>query len=268
MKYPFGKHQQVTLFIEVIKIDMAEVYSPTPQEVQKIKMQPDMLKVSGDGVFFSIQGEGRSMGMPSVFLRLHFCNLRCSWCDTQYTWDKKSAEFWQESQDWSLEKAISEITRFPVKRLIVTGGESLLQQRKVANLLQRIPNWDVEIETAGTISPLAELQERVQFNVSPKLANSGNSRAARFKPDVLRVFNRLPLTSFKFVVESTEDFAEIDQIVQDCGLDQSKIIIMPEGSTQEDIRKHGLMVIEDVKRRGWRLMPRLHVALWGDKRGI
>lgn len=247
---------------------MAEVYTPTPEEVRKTKMQPDMLKVSGDGVFFSIQGEGRSLGLPSVFLRLHFCNLRCHWCDTKYTWDKKSAEFWQESQDWSIEHAVAEITRFPVKRLIITGGEPLLQQRKVINLLSQIPDWEVEIETAGTISPLTELQEMVQFNVSPKLANSGNSKAARFKADVLRIFNGLPLTSFKFVVQQPEDFAEIDQIVRDCDLNHSKIIIMPEGSTQDEIRKHSLLAVDEVKARGWRLLPRLHIALWGAGRGI
>lgn len=247
---------------------MAEKYVPTPEEAQKIKMQPDMLKVSGDGVFFSVQGEGRSLGMPSVFLRLHFCNLRCGWCDTKYTWNKNSSEFWQESQDWSVERSIFEITRFPVKRLIVTGGEPLLQQRKIANLLQQIPDWDVEIETAGTIAPLPELQERVQFNVSPKLANSGNLKAIRYKPQVLRTLNTLPLTTFKFVVQDSKDFGEIDEIVQDTELDQSKIIIMPEGSTHEEVRRHGLMVVEEVKSRGWRLMPRLHVELWGAERGI
>ena len=247
---------------------MTEIYKPTPQERQAIKVQPYLLKVSGDGVFFSIQGEGRRLGLPGVFLRLQFCNLQCTWCDTKYTWDRDSSKFWREAQDWSLEKAKEEITRFPVRRLIITGGEPLLQQRKVANLLQQLPDWDVEIETAGTISPFAELQERVQFNVSPKLANSGNSRAARFKPNVLRVFNGLPLTSFKFVEQGLQDFAEIDQIVQDCSLNPSKIIIMPEGSTEDDIRKHGLMVVDEVKERGWRLMPRFHVALWGAERGI
>lgn len=247
---------------------MAEVYIPTPQEAQRIKMQPDMLKVSGDGVFFSIQGEGRSLGMSSVFLRLHFCNLRCGWCDTKYTWDKNSPEFWQEGQDWSIDRAKAEITRFPVRRLIVTGGEPLLQQRKIADLLQQIPDWAVEIETAGTITPLPQLQERVQFNVSPKLANSGNLKAARYKPQVLRTLNALPLTTFKFVVQSPTDFEEIDGIVEDAGLDQSKIIIMPEGATHEEVRKHGLMVVEEVKLRGWRLMPRFHVELWGAERGI
>lgn len=247
---------------------MPEIYQPAPEESQRIKMQPDMLKVSGDGVFFSIQGEGKSLGLPSVFLRLHFCNLACSWCDTKYTWDKNSAEFWQEAQDWTIEQAIIEITHFPVRRLIITGGEPLLQQKKIANLIQQIPDWDVEIETAGTIVPLPELRERVQFNVSPKLEHSGNIKAARFRPQALRVLNRLPLTSFKFVVQSPEDFSEIDQIVQDCNLDESKVIIMPEGSSPEEIREHGLMVVEEVKSRGWRLMPRLHIALWGTERGI
>lgn len=247
---------------------MAEQYTPTPLEAQKIKVQPDLLKVSGDGVFFSIQGEGRSLGMSSVFLRLHFCNLRCSWCDTKYTWNKKSPEFWQESQDWSIERAVAEITHFPAKRLIVTGGEPLIQQRKVVNLLSQIPDWEVEIETAGTINPLLELQERVQFNVSPKLENSGNLKVARYKPQVLRVLNGLPLTSFKFVVQSPQDFAEIDEIVKDAELNPAKIIIMPEGSTHEEVRRHGLMVVEEVKARNWRLMPRLHVELWGAERGI
>ncbi len=269
MRLLYGKHQPVMLFIGVIKYkNMPEVYTPTPLEIQQLKMQPNMLKVSGDGVFFSIQGEGKSLGLPSVFLRLHFCNLRCTWCDTKYTWDKKSPEFWQESQDWSIEKAVAEITRFPARRLIVTGGEPLIQQRKVASLLQQMPDWSVEIETAGTITPLLQLQERVQFNVSPKLSNSGNLSVARFKPDVLRVFNGLPQTSFKFVVQTADDLSEIDQIVGECKLDQSKIIIMPEGSTQEDIKRHGLMVVEEVKSRNWRLMPRLHIALWGDERRI
>lgn len=247
---------------------MSEQYIPTPIEAQRIKMQPDMLKVSGDGVFFTIQGEGRSMGMPAVFLRLHFCNLACSWCDTKYTWDKNSREFWQEAQDWSLEQTIREIIRFPARRLIITGGEPLLQQRKIAKLIPQLPNWDLEIETAGTITPLPELQESIQFNVSPKLAHSGNSRSARYKPQALRTFNQLPLTSFKFVVQGPDDFQEIDQIVGECELDQSKIIIMPEGSSPEEVRKHGLMVVEEVKSRGWRLMPRLHVELWGAQRGI
>lgn len=247
---------------------MPELYKPTLKEQQQIKMKPDLLKVSGDGVFFSIQGEGRSIGMSAVFLRLHFCNLQCAWCDTRYTWDRSKPEFWKESKDWTIDKAKEEITRFPAKRLVITGGEPLLQQKKVADLVKRLPDWDVEMETSGTIEPLPELQERCQFNVSPKLDNSGNPESVRFKPQILAVFNKLPLTSFKFVVQDPQDLSQIDQIVDRCKLDQSKIIIMPEGANQEAIKQHALMVVDDVKMRGWRLLPRLHVALWGAERGI
>lgn len=247
---------------------MAEIYKPTLQERQTIMVHSDLLKVSGDGVFFSIQGEGRSLGLPAVFLRLQFCNLQCTWCDTKYTWDRGSSKFWQEAQDWSLEKAREEITRFPARRLVVTGGEPLLQQKKVTDLIQQLPEWDIEVETNGTVIPLPELRERCQFNVSPKLANSDNRLQLRYKPYVLKIFNALPKASFKFVVQSERDFEEIDQVVDECGIDSSKIIIMPEGTTQEDIRDRALSVSEKVKQRGWRLMPRLQVLLWGNQRRI
>ena len=112
------------------------------------------------------------------------------------------------------------------------------------------------------------MAQRCQFNVSPKLENSDNSLKLRYKPDALRVFNQLPKTTFKFVVQSERDFDEIDQIVSGCELDSSKIIIMPEGTTQEDIRDHALSVSEQVKQRGWRLLPRLQVMLWGAKRKL
>lgn len=256
MKLGSGKLLPALLFIKVNE-NMAEKYKQT-----------GLLKVSGDGVFFSIQGEGRSLGLPAVFLRLQFCNLQCSWCDTKYTWDQSKSEFWTESKDWTIDKAKAEIIRFSAKRLVVTGGEPLLQQRKIVDLVRQLPNWGVEIETNGTIAPRPELQERCQFNVSPKLENSGNLESARLKPAVLVAFNGLPLTSFKFVVRGSGDLQEVDQIVGECELDRSKIIIMPEGTSETDIRKHGLMVVDEVKERGWRLMPRFHVALWGNERGI
>lgn len=247
---------------------MTEPYKPTPEEMAGLKIKPDQFKVSGDKVFFTVQGEGQSIGKPAVFLRLHFCNLQCSWCDTKYTWDKNSREFWQEGQDWTIEQAAQRVSAFPTKRLVVTGGEPMLQQGSIARLIEQIPDWDVEIETAGTVAPLPELQKRVQFNVSPKLVNSGNSLRSRYKPDVIRTFNVLPHTTFKFVVQQAGDLEEVDQIVEKCNLDPSKIIIMPEGTTQDEIRDHALLVTDQVKQRGWRLLPRLQIMLWGSERKV
>jgi len=231
-------------------------------------MKPKHFKVSGDQTFFTLQGEGQSIGKSAVFLRLHFCNLHCNWCDTKYTWDKNSKEFWQEGKDWSFQHTLKEISKNPTERLVITGGEPLLQQERIAEFIDLIPDWQIEIETNGTIKPLPLLTQRCQFNVSPKLENSDNSLKLRYKPDVLKVFNQLPNTTFKFVVQSEKDMNEIDQIVSECGLDPSKIIIMPEGTTQEDIRNHALSITEQVKNRGWRLLPRLQVMLWGAKRKL
>lgn len=247
---------------------MTEIYRPTPDERYRLKMKPDQFKVSGDRVFFTLQGEGQSIGKPAVFLRLHLCNLRCSWCDTKYTWDKNSREFWQEGEDWNFQHTFEEISSHTAKRLVITGGEPMLQQGRIANFIELIPEWDIEIETNGTIAPFPLLAQRCQFNVSPKLENSDNSLQLRYKPEVLKVFNELPRTTFKFVVQAERDFEEIDRIVDECKLDPSKIIIMSEGTTQEEIRNHALSVSEQVKQRGWRLLPRLQIMLWDEKRGI
>jgi organic radical activating enzyme len=247
---------------------MTEIYTPTISERESMRMNADEFKVSGDGVFFTIQGEGQSIGKPAVFLRLNFCNLQCGWCDTKYTWDRKSKEFWQDAENWDYQKTLSEIERYPVKRLVITGGEPLIQQERISKFVDLIPSWDIEIETNGTIPPTQTLADKCQFNVSPKLENSGNALNRRYKPEVLSQFNELPNTTFKFVVKSERDLDEISQLVEDCSLDPSKIIIMPEGTTDDDIKTHALEVVEGVKERGWRLTPRLHVLLWGDKRGI
>lgn len=245
-----------------------EIYRTTPNEKSGLKMKPNQFKVSGDQVFFTLQGEGQSIGKPAVFLRLHFCNLHCGWCDTKYTWDKNSREFWQEAEDWSFQRTLKKISDYQVKRLVITGGEPMLQQARIAKFIELIPDWEVEIETNGTIAPSTLLTQRCQFNVSPKLENSGNSLRLRYKPKVLKIFNALPASTFKFVVQSENDLKEIDQIVNECGLDSSKIIIMPEGTAEEDIKKHALSVVDGVKQRGWRLLPRLQVMLWQTKRRL
>lgn len=243
-------------------------FIPSQQERASLKMKPDSIKVSGDGVFHTIQGEGASIGQSAVFLRLHFCNLACSWCDTKYTWDSTKKEFWQESKDWTYDEAAAQVMQFPAKRLVVTGGEPLLQQKGIEEVVKRLDGWATEIETNGTIPPSNYLASKVQFNVSPKLAHSNNVDPRRYKPDVLRAFNQLDRTTFKIVAKQADDFKEIDQMVKDCDLNPDKMIIMPEGTSNEALRDNGLAIVDSVKERGWRLLPRFHVLLWGNQRGI
>ena len=171
---------------------METIYRPTLEDLQRVRPQPDLLKVSGDQVFATLQGEGITAGKPSVFLRLHYCNLKCGkssgWkCDTGYTWDRTRKEFWSEPMDWTAAEATERIVsawlgKFPNEsdpNLVITGGEPLLQQQKLLPIIDKLPGWTIEIETNGTLNPLAELAN-CQINCSPKLANSGNDTQRRY----------------------------------------------------------------------------------------
>ncbi len=258
----------------------AILYNPTQIDIDNIKPRADLLKVSGDGVFATRQGEGVTSGKPSVFLRLHYCNLTCGvpdgWkCDTWYTWDKTREEYWTEPNDLSYSDTVAVIESawamsFPDelaedKRAVITGGEPLLQQDKIVNLLTEMPEWTVEIETNGTIIPVPELHG-CQFNCSPKLRNSGNTKRRRYKPEALRAINALENSWFKFVVTSVDDLEEIDQIVTECELDKKKILIMPEGQTADVVEGNAQMISGAVEDKGWNLTMRNQLIWYGDKR--
>ncbi len=256
-------------------------YKPTAEELVAIRPLPDMLKVSGDGVFATLQGEGVTAGAPSVFMRLHYCNLTCGanggWiCDTLYTWLKESPEYWRESENWSYETTASNIEKAwkekfgqeipdDQKRVVITGGEPLLQQKKIVKLLEFLPDWKVEFETNGTIIPLPELSNH-QFNCSPKLSNSGNTAERRYKPKALKTINEISNSWFKFVVSDPSDLKEIDFIVKDCNLKHEKVMIMPEGHNSETVNTHLEIVKDEVLKRGWSITKRNQLDWYGPKR--
>ncbi len=228
----------------------------------------------------TFQGEGRSLGTPCVFLRLGGCNQTCVWCDTPYTWDwtgkngvtyNPTKELTPLSYRDTVASVMLRTEGAPVRLLVISGGEPLLQQRRLCSFLEGLHNtdraWDVEIETAGTIAPLPALVAQVsQFNVSPKLANSGNQLAKRYRPQVLRALQATGKATWKFVVTSNADFQEIDAIVGDNGL--GPVYIMPEGKVADTVNSHAQAVAEEVVRRGYRLTTRLHVHLYGNRRGV
>jgi len=258
--------------------ELISTYIPTPEDRARIMPKEGRLKVSGDGIFATRQGEGVTAGMNTIFIRLHFCNLACGrdrgWkCDTKYTWDNRSREFWQEPIDMKPEdvaKAAEESWSEAFgdasgHRVVVTGGEPLLQQKKLALLFSFLPNWAVEIETNGTIAPLPELSD-CQFNCSPKLANSGNTVDRRYRPEALRNIALLPNSWFKFVVCREGDLDEIDQIVKDCNIPSNSVLIMPEGRDASLIAKQADSLKDQVSRRGWGITLRNQLVWFGDKR--
>lgn len=219
-------------------------------------------------IFYSIQGEGILVGVPSVFVRTSGCNLRCSWCDTPYTsWNPEGPEM-------STDAIVAEVLRYPARHVVVTGGEPMLFAPTIA-LTQTLKSHGlhITIETAGTVyQPITcDL-----MSISPKLANSTPSEephasrheAARYRPEILQRLMREYEYQLKFVVAAPDDIGEIKTILDAVQADRSRVLLMPEGTSAEKMRERGQWLAEICKREGFRYSPRLHVDLWGHKRGV
>jgi organic radical activating enzyme len=222
-------------------------------------------------LFSSIQGEGPSAGAPSVFLRLAQCNLHCVWCDTKYTWDFRTYRFEDEVRVVDVPSVGRQIAELSGDRLVVTGGEPLLQQEALAELLGLLDaeaRRFVEVETNGTIAPNAALAERIdQWNVSPKLANAGDPERLRLKPDVLATFAATNRAFLKLVVESDADADEADALVRTLGWPRDRTLFMAQASTREALEARGPLVAAAALKRNVRYSPRLHVERWNGARG-
>jgi 7-carboxy-7-deazaguanine synthase len=223
-------------------------------------------------VFASIQGEGTLAGVPSLFIRASGCNLRCVWCDTPYTsWNP-------EGDEWSLDRILDWTGQFPSYRhAVFTGGEPMIFP-EAGELTRRLKErgFHITIETAGTVYKEVACD---LMSISPKLANStpwerdgGRWAPAherlRIQPDVLARLMREFDHQLKFVVARPEDLAEITALVEKLGAEPSRVLLMPEGMDAETLRERAPWLIEECKRTGYRYCPRLHIELYGHRKGI
>jgi 7-carboxy-7-deazaguanine synthase len=222
----------------------------------------------------TFQGEGASLGQRAAFVRLGRCNLDCgrgagaTWaCDTPYTWDWERYDPAVELSALSVAEVVGRVEAMGVDRVVVTGGEPLVQQRKLVPFLAaaRDRGWAVEVETNGTIAPLPEVVALVErFNVSPKTANSGVPASKALRPRALEALRDSGRAMFKFVVASPEELDDVAAVVDTYRL--SPVIVMPAGTTADDVLDRGRKLADPVLARGWHLTTRLHVLLWGDER--
>lgn len=220
-------------------------------------------------LFQSLQGEGVSMGRPAVFLRLALCNLSCAWCDTPYTWQWSSGEKEKYMMEMSPREVAERISSFPLKHVIITGGEPLLQGDQLVELAEALPEYSFEIETNGTIIPPDALDKRVvQYNVSPKLSHSGNKPGHALRKEALTWFSRTPRAWFKFVVSEPGDVAEINVLEKEFLLPHDRILLMPCGTSPQEMDEIMPWLAEECIGRGYRLTDRMHIRLWGNKPGV
>jgi len=218
-------------------------------------------------LFYSLQGEGSLLGVPSVFVRTTGCNLRCSWCDTPYT-------SWQpEGDEVSLDDLIARVLAYPARHAVLTGGEPMIQPQLVPlSQALRQAGWHITVETAGTVdAPVAcDL-----MSISPKLANSTPTgdwairhEATRLNLPVLRTLMAKCAYQFKFVVAAPSDLVEIRSLVDALAVDPADVILMPEGTSADLLRDRARWIAPLCLEHGFRFSPRLHVDLWGNQRGV
>jgi len=219
-------------------------------------------------LFYSIQGEGGLVGVPSVFIRTSGCNLRCAWCDTPYT-------SWQpEGTDLELNQILDEVAAHPARHVVVTGGEPMIAPDIVA-LTERLRRrgLHITVETAGTVfTPVVcDL-----MSISPKLANSTpdeprwkeRHERLRIQPAVLAELMGRYEYQLKFVIQRADDLNEVRSLVESLSADRERVMLMPEGTDSERLRERGVWLAELCKAEGFRFSPRVHVDLWGARRGV
>ncbi|XVS60921.1 7-carboxy-7-deazaguanine synthase QueE [Actinosynnema sp. CA-299493] len=221
-----------------------------------------------------MQGEGPSLGRRCAFVRLGGCNLSCRWCDTPYTWDWTGVGDTGVVYDPKVElrampwdDVLRRLVEYQVGLIVISGGEPLNQQHRLVPLARALVDsgHQVEVETNGTVVPIRELADLTRFNVSPKLAHSGDPESRRLVPAALTALAALPGTAFKFVCRSLADLDEVASVVDRHGTEP--VWIMPEGRTGGEVHRTLGELGDAVIARGWNLTTRLHVSAWGDRRG-
>ena len=220
-------------------------------------------------IFKSIQGEGTNAGKPAIFLRTAECNLKCTWCDTKYTWDWKSFDYSKEVKEISIKDIRERIEQFNLRHLVITGGEPLMQQDDLAELLVFLkPDFYVEIETNGTILPNNALSTLVdQWNVSPKTKNSGNPLELCEDNECYAFFSKQKNCYFKYVVENKDDLMEIHNLMKKHMLEKNRVLLMTQAATKEELLERESSVFLMSKENDLGFSPRMHVTKWGSQRG-
>jgi 7-carboxy-7-deazaguanine synthase len=232
------------------------------EDQARLKVGESILSGRIAETFLSIQGEGATVGVPAVFVRLQGCSVGCAWCDTKYSWDPGAGRL------VGVDALVAEASAHPCRRAVITGGEPI-ESTLFVPLSRALTEagFALEVETSGTLLPPAQAPPGIQWNVSPKLANSGVEERRRIRPDAIRAFLARDAW-WKFVVVQESDVAEVLRVTERFALPRERILLQPEALRREDLLARAEWVVEACKRHGFRFSPRLHILLWGARRGV
>ena len=253
-------------------------------------------------IFYSIQGEGKLVGVPSVFIRTSGCNLRCTWCDTPYTsWSP-------EGESLDVEAIVDQVVRHQTHYVVITGGEPMIAPGiEALTVALKARDYHITIETAATVwkDVVCDLA-----SISPKLANSTpwerdvqwarKHEATRINLDVIRRFMQCPDYQFKFVIDTPDDLSEVESLLHQIGshevagdspmtnapsvasarsfpcegaktlpvfpIPASHVLLMPQCVTREALNAKSQWLADLCKQKGYRYCSRLHIELFGNTR--
>lgn len=218
-------------------------------------------------IFYSIQGEGKTAGVPALFLRLAGCNINCIWCDTR--------EVWMRGKPLKKEVVINLIKEKSDKNihLIITGGEPLIYNDFINRLVYEVlDNFRmIEIETSATRKPYGFISEenKVFFNTSPKLKNSMVDEKTRINPNAINFFLNSKRAIFKFVIRNEKDVIEmIETYKEPFNIPNELIYLMPLSNSREEFIKRSLIVVELCKKYKFNFSPRLQLVIWDKTTGV
>ena len=205
-------------------------------------------------IFYSLQGESSRIGLPTTFVRLTGCPMRCTYCDTAYAF--------HEGKNLSFDEIIDEIKHFDTNFITVTGGEPLAQRSCYAFLDQLCDiGYDVSLETGGALS-IKDVHEKVKIILDIKTPGSGESENNHW--DNLLLIK--PTDEIKIVITDKNDYKWAKKVIQEKGLYlNSDILFSPSFGDLEPSELAGWILKDNLKVR---MQLQLHKIIWGEKKGV
>ena len=224
-------------------------------------------------IYQSKQGEGLWSGSPSVFVRTLGCPLRCRYCDTVYAQPSGCEE---NGADLSVEEIVGRILLLDLPHVVITGGEPMVSP-EIQRLTELLKEYDyiITIETAG----IADVPVQCDLiSISPKLGNSTpvgapddprvrNHEQARSKPDIVQRLIDRYYHQLKFVIDTPEDLAEIDEYLARLrGVEPGRVLLMPQAVDTATMSEKAEWILPFCEEKGYRYCPRMQIVWYGNTR--